>query len=184
MEQQSLKNTNEQETTKLDENAETLEKDTAIQNEKKPQEEVATEEPKQSEQISSDELEKQEDMAEYEQNPQEDQTPEENQEVAIETTDEAKDETTDEDEQEKIEDKQQRIINHLIFIIAMLTILIVMIISFKMGNIGFNAFTAWDVDKIELTKENLQILNDTKLNIFGDAKNERRIYCSKFKWFI
>ncbi len=56
-----------------------------------------------------------------------------------------------------------RIIIGIIIAIILLTILI----CFRLGSIGFNAFTSWEIDSIELTGENLQIENNTKLNIFG-----------------
>ena len=69
--------------------------------------------------------------------------------------------------------KKSRRINKSIVFIIILIILLFLLICFKIADIGFNAVEAWEVDKIELTEENLQILNDTKLNIFSGLKNNK-----------
>jgi len=69
--------------------------------------------------------------------------------------------------------KRYRKINKFIAFIIFLAILLLPMICYKLADIGFNAVEAWEIDKIELTEENLQILNDTKLNIFSGLKNNK-----------
>ena len=69
--------------------------------------------------------------------------------------------------------KKNKRINKTIVFIIILIILLLLFICFKIANIGFNSVEAWEVDRIELTEENLQILNNTKLNIFGGLRNNK-----------
>ena len=66
---------------------------------------------------------------------------------------------------EETDKKRKRIKANIGVTIAI--ILLTILICFKLGSIGFNGFTSWEIDSIELTGENLQIENNTKLNIFG-----------------
>ena len=71
------------------------------------------------------------------------------------------------EEQIRTHDPKKAINIGIIFLI----ILLMLLISYKIADIGFNSVTSWEVDNIELTEENLQILNDTKINIFSKLKD-------------
>ncbi len=73
------------------------------------------------------------------------------------------------------------------FIIALniIIILLLLFICYKIITFGLNSVTAWEVEGIELTEENLQIQNDTKLNIFGvKDSNRRKKNSSNVEWYI
>lgn len=67
--------------------------------------------------------------------------------------------------------EKERKIRRIMIFILLLIILLLLFICYKMGNIGFNSIEAYVVDKIELTGENLEISNNTKLNIFSGLQN-------------
>lgn len=94
--------------------------------------------------------------------------------MAIETLEKRKIEL---DEQNYINEynrhKKFRNINKSVAFLIVFIILLVLTICFRISSIGFNSLEAWEVDKIELTEENLQILNDTKLNIFNGLANNK-----------
>lgn len=71
------------------------------------------------------------------------------------------------------EQKRERKINRVIVAIILIVILLLLVICFKIGDIGFNSIQSFEVDKIELTGENLQISNNTKLNIFSGLANNK-----------
>ncbi len=76
------------------------------------------------------------------------------------------------DELNEIEkERKQRRINVLVIFIILLLLLF---ICYRIATIGFNSVEAWEVDRIELTENNMQIENNTKLNVFsGFNKNEK-----------
>ncbi len=77
------------------------------------------------------------------------------------------------DELNKIQkNKKQRRINVLIVFII---ILLLLLICYRIATIGFNSVEAWEVDKIELTKENLQIANNTKINVFSGLNTNGKL---------
>ena len=61
--------------------------------------------------------------------------------------------------------------NYIVTLIIIILILLLLLIGFKIVYIEKNSFESWEMDQIEITRENLQILNNTKLNIFGRQKN-------------
>ena len=69
--------------------------------------------------------------------------------------------------------KKYRNINKSIVFLILFVVLLMLFICFRISSIGFNSLEAWEVDKIELTEENLQILNNTKLNIFNGLKDNK-----------
>ncbi len=95
-----------------------------------------------------------------------------------EETDNQETSAPEEDEFEKRRKQNRWVIIALILIILFQLIFI----CIKILDFGLNSVTAWEVDSIELTEENLQILNDTKLNIFGGKNSDRgRKNCSNIK---
>ena len=45
----------------------------------------------------------------------------------------------------------------------------------RIANIGFNSVEAWEVDKIELTTERMQLTNKSRLNIFSGLNGSNKI---------
>ena len=69
--------------------------------------------------------------------------------------------------------KKYRRINKSVAFLIFFIFLLILFICLKISSIGFNSLEAWEVDKIELTEENSQISNNTKLNIFNGLKNNK-----------
>ena len=81
------------------------------------------------------------------------------------------------DEQiEEIYNQKRKIkISRTMILIIILIILLLLFTCIRVASIGFNSVEAWEVDNIELTAENLQITNNTKLNIFSELNGDNKI---------
>jgi hypothetical protein len=95
--------------------------------------------------------------------------------MVLETDEKEKIEFDSENQREPEEIRKERKISRTIVCIIILIILLMLLICYRIATIGFNSVEAWQVDKIELTEENLQIENDTKINIFSKTDDKSTI---------
>lgn len=80
--------------------------------------------------------------------------------------------TINEDDQtNEIRKKKRRIIIlKIATIILIIIILLMSYLTFKIGKIGYNYLSIWEIEQINLTEDDFQITRDTKLNIFNTKR--------------
>lgn len=71
--------------------------------------------------------------------------------------------------------KRKRKFNRINISIIIVIILLLLLTCIKIANIGFNSVEAWEVDKIELTTDKMQITNNSKLSIFSELNGSNKI---------